>query len=154
MKSKIIDKQYLQKHRELIQEIADEQARLDAINENKGRISSPQITGMPHGSSTSDPTSTNAINDAELAEYINQLKMQLKIEKQYIEDHVRQLENPKHKQVIRLRYLSNKDWDDVLLCMFGQNKNFSMNQDSYSRRMYGLHRRAIEELYKMTKDIS
>ena len=154
MKSKIIDKHYLQKHRELIQEIEDEQARLNTVNENKGRISSPQITGMPHGSSTSDPTSTNAIKDVELAEYINKLKMQLEIEEQYIETFVRRLENPKQKQVIRLRYLSNYDWDDVLISMFGQKEKFSMRQDSYSRRMYGLHRRAIEELYKMTKDIS
>lgn len=151
MIQRTITKAYLIRHRNNRLELADEKARLNEINENKGGLTSPQITGMPHGSGTSDPVCDEAINATDLQAYVYELSGMIEEENCFIEKHIRRLDEPKQKQVIRLRYISCMDWDDVLFNMFGDNRNFIDNYDSYKRRMFALHRKAIDNLRDLTK---
>lgn len=142
----MITKELLIEHRKLKRELSDEIKRLNYINLEKESITSPQVTGMPRGSSVGDPTANDAIKATEQETYVHDLKSIVDAEEREIESYVRRLSDEKHKQVIRLRYLSALDWDDVLTQMYGEKHNFDLKYESYKRRMYGVHRKAIDEI--------
>ena len=148
----MITQEYLIEHRKLKRELLDEIKRLNYINLDKASIASPQVTGMPRGSSTGDPTANDAIKASDQEAYVYSLKLKVDSCEHVIESYVRRLSDEKYKQVIRLRYLSALDWDDVLIQMYGDKQNFYLKQESYKRRMYGVHRKAVDEILTLIEE--
>lgn len=148
----MITQEYLIEHRKLKRELLDEIKRLNYINLDKASIASPQVTGMPRGSSTGDPTANDAIKASDQEAYVYSLKAKVDSCEHVIESYVRRLSDEKYKQVIRLRYLSALDWDDVLIQMYGDKHNFDLKQESYKRRMYGVHRKAVDEILTLIEE--
>lgn len=145
----MITQEYLIEHRKLKRELLDEIKRLNYINLDKASIASPQVTGMPRGSSTGDPTANDAIKASDQEAYVYDLKLEVNAEERIIESYIRRLGDEKYKQVIRLRYLSALDWDDILVQMYGEKSNFELKYESYKRRMYGIHRKAVDEIVEI-----
>lgn len=145
-----ITDRYLEKHRNLQIELADETERWEM--QEKGNIASPSLSGMPTaGGFTGDPTSKAAMNNLSLEEFLNGLDKKVAEEEDYIEHYLNMLTLPKQKQVIRLRYLNSMEWNDVLKVMFGKKADFYLKEDTYRRRMFGIRRDAIDSLHKMTE---
>lgn len=147
-----ITDRYLDKHRNLQIELADEKERWEL--QEQGNIAPPNLSGMPTaGGFTGDPTSRDAINNMSLEKFLNGLDKQVEEEEAYIESYLNMLTLPKQKQVIRLRYINHLEWSDVLKIMFGKKSDFYLKEDTYKRRMFGIRRAAIDSLYKMTEHI-
>ena len=145
----MITREYLTEHRKLKRELSDEMKRLNYINLDKASLASPQVTGMPRGSSTGDPTAKDAIKSSDQEAYVYNLKLKVDAQERVIESYIRRLGDEKYKQVIRLRYLSALDWDDILVLMYGEKNNFELKYESYKRRMYGVHRKAVDEIVEI-----
>lgn len=76
-------------------------------------ISSPQITGMPHGTGISNPTVSYVIKKEELLQKLN-----LKIEN-YTEELMRvenildRISDPEIRAIARMRFIQNMKWEDI-----------------------------------------
>ena len=76
-------------------------------------ISSPQMTGMPHGTGISNPTVSYVIKKEELLQKLNQ-----KIEK-YTEELIRvegiidRIDDIEVRAIARMRFIQNMNWEDI-----------------------------------------
>jgi hypothetical protein len=76
-------------------------------------ISSPQITGMPHGTNVSNPIESYFLKKEQLLEKLNQ-----KIEK-YTEELIRiegiidTIDDIEVKAIARMRFIQNMKWEDI-----------------------------------------
>ena len=76
-------------------------------------ISSPQITGMPHGTNVSNPIENYFLKKEQLLEKLNQ-----KIEK-YTEELIRiegiidTIDDIEVKAIARMRFIQNMKWEDI-----------------------------------------
>lgn len=81
--------------------------------ENIPTISSPQITGMPHGTNVSNPIESYFLKKEQLLEKLNQ-----KIEK-YTEELIRiegiidTIDDIEVKAIARMRFIQNMKWEDI-----------------------------------------
>lgn len=76
-------------------------------------ISSPQITGMPHGTDVSNPIEKYLLKKEALIEKLN-----LKIEK-YTDELIRiegiidTIDDPEVRAIARMRFIQNMKWEDI-----------------------------------------
>ena len=76
-------------------------------------ISSPSISGMPHGSGVSSPIENYCLKKEKLLEKLNQ-----KIEKYIdelirIEDIIERIDDPEIRVIARMRFIQNMRWEDI-----------------------------------------
>lgn len=60
------------------------------------------------------------------------------------------LEEPNERQVIRLRYIDGFTWTDVCRGLFGRRKDYEERLDTFERRTYKIHGKALENLEEAT----
>lgn len=53
---------------------------------------------------------------------------------------------PEKRAVLRLRYIDLETWNDLTFALFGSKKDYGEREDSYLRRAYKLHGKALYEL--------
>lgn len=82
----------------------------------------------------------------ELEEQIDRLKAEEKQERNAIEGLILQLSDPDERAVIRLRYFDRADWNDVAFALFGTEPDYLTRSESYLRRTYKIHGRALLDL--------
>ena len=99
--------------KEEIAEIEEEIARLPTI-------SSPQITGMPHGTGVSNPLEKYYLKKEALEEKLKQRRVTLEEkriksenEKNRLENIIEQIDVPEIKTMASMRFVSNKSWEDI-----------------------------------------
>ena len=96
-----------------IKEIEEEIASLPII-------SSPQITGMPHGADISNPTVNYVLKKEELTEKLKQRKETLTAkllkreeEEARLEDIIERINDPEVKAIARMRFIDNMKWGEI-----------------------------------------
>lgn len=129
-------KEYLKSYRRAVKR---EQDILEEIKRLRLDKMFPSVVndGMPHGSGHSDLSDYMAIMDEQI-----ELLKEERLEKvrcyQRIERRIRQIENEDEQEVLRLRYIKGRKWEEVALKM-----NYSWKQ------VHRIHSSALKS-FKMT----
>ena len=98
-------------------------------------ISSPQITGMPHGTDVSNPTENYFLKKEKLIEKLNS-----KIEK-YTEELIRiegiidGIDDEEVRAIARMRFIQNMKWEDIGEKMYLERTTVSKKLRKYIENM-------------------
>lgn len=76
-------------------------------------ISSPQITGMPHGSGVSNPIENYYRKKEKLLERLNKKIEEYTEELVRIEDIIDRIEDIEVRAIARMRFIQNMKWEDI-----------------------------------------
>lgn len=76
-------------------------------------ISSPQYTGMPHGTGVSNPIESFYLKREKLIEKLDKKKDQLQDEIIRIESIIDRIEDAEVRAIARYRYIDNMKWEDI-----------------------------------------
>ena len=76
-------------------------------------ISSPQITGMPHGTNVSNPIESYFLKKEQLLEKLNQKIEKYTEELIRIEGIIEQIDDPEIRAIARMRFIQNMKWEDI-----------------------------------------
>ena len=76
-------------------------------------ISSPQMTGMPHGSGISNPTVSYVIKKEELTERLNQKIAKYTEELDRIENIIDKIEDVEVRSIARMRFVQCMKWEEI-----------------------------------------
>ena len=76
-------------------------------------ISSPQMTGMPHGTGISSPTESYCLKKEKLLEKLNTKVEKYTEELIRIEDIIDRIEDPETRAIARMRFIKNMKWEDI-----------------------------------------
>ena len=108
-----------------------------------GEPSGPNLSGMPHSGGISDPTGSAALRKMELEKRIRQKQEQAEAERAAIEEMTEQMTDPDEGLVIQMRYIDLVEWPDITFALFGKAMDYIEKIDSYERRTYRIHGRAL-----------
>ena len=76
-------------------------------------ISSPQITGMPHGTGVSNPLEKYLLKKEALIEKLNQKIEKYTDELIRIEEVIERIDDPEIRAIARMRFIQNMKWEDI-----------------------------------------
>lgn len=76
-------------------------------------ISSPQLTGMPHGTGVSNPIETYFLKKEALIEKLNQKIEKYTEELIRIEEVIERIDDPEIRAIARMRFIQNMKWEDI-----------------------------------------
>ena len=140
-------KRRLNAFRDLNKEIRYELDRLERLEEKATSPSSPVLSGMPRSpgfTNTAIPDKVSKI--VELRNEIEELVSFRDSEEVAINTMIGFLVKPEERAVIRIRYLDNEDWEDVLFVLFGAEKDLNDKYEEYKQKMFRWHRSAIQNM--------
>ena len=81
--------------------------------ENIPTISSPQITGMPHGTEISNPVVSYVLKKEELTERLNQKIARYTEELVRIENVIDKIDDAEVRAIARMRFVQCMKWEDI-----------------------------------------
>lgn len=87
----------------------------------KSFVRSPEITGMPMGSSTPDPTADRAIAEAKIMSRIERLVEEQEAESERIMEWILTINDPVIQTIMHARYIKTKSWAAVSMAVGGGN---------------------------------
>ena len=76
-------------------------------------ISSPLITGMPHGTDVSNPLEKYLLKKEALIEKLNQKIEKYTDELIRIEEVIERIDDPEIRAIARMRFIQNMKWEDI-----------------------------------------
>lgn len=76
-------------------------------------ISSPQLTGMPHGTEVSNPIESYFLKKEALIERLNQKIEKYTDELIRIEGVIERIDDPEIRAIARMRFIQNMKWEDI-----------------------------------------
>ena len=113
-------------------------AKLEAEIASLPTISSPQITGMPHGTDVSNPIEKYYLKKEELTEILKQRRNLLDekrkksvLEKMRLESVLDQIEDPIIKEMAVMRFVDCKSWEEI-----GEATNYDRTSCAKKLRKY------------------
>ncbi len=106
---------------------------------SKSIIKGQQLTGMPRGSGSSDPTGRNAVEIAKYEKLLEEVEYRTTVQINKIMQYIQTIDDSYLRQVIFLRDISCLPWDTVAAEMGGDNTADGM-------RMF--YKRFLEKLDK------
>ena len=80
---------------------------------NLPTISSPIITGMPHGTGVSNPIEQYFLKKEALIEKLNQKIEKYTEELMRIEGVIERIDDPEIRAIARMRFILNMKWEDI-----------------------------------------
>ena len=66
---------------------------------------------------------------------------------------IRKLDHPDERAVIRLRYFDRAGWDEIAGALFGDRQDYLDKEETYQKRTFRLHGRALLTLAKVAEDM-
>lgn len=137
-------------YRDLNREIDLQIERLEQLEAKAGSPSTPNLSGMPKGSSFQhDRIADTVARIADLRSEIDSLIAERDAEQKAL---TRRLPNADRRLVLRLRYLDSEDWEDVLFIAYGGKPDFNEKYDNYKQRVFRLHKQALTELEAISEN--
>lgn len=125
----------------------------DRAGELRSRIAdarSTNLDGMPHGSSVdADRIGADLAHLEEIEAEAREAQEAATAARREIASAIKQICGPRwadRREVLRLRYLDFLRWEDAAERLFGDSQDFWDRQEAYLRRMFKLHRAALEDL--------
>ena len=98
-------------------------------------ISSPQITGMPHGTGVSNPIEAYFLKKEALIEKLNQKIEKYTEELMRIEDIIEKIDDPEIRAIARMRFIQNMKWEDIGDKMYLERTTVSKKLRKYLKTM-------------------
>ena len=140
-------KERLRDYRSMNKEIENQIERLERMEMKISSIGSPVLSDMPKSPSTAyDRMASSVARKVDFENEIKELIAERDSECRSLESLIRQLKKPDERAVIRMRYLDIEDWDDILMMIFGGQRDFNDKYDNYKQRMFRLHSAAISNM--------
>lgn len=147
-------KEKLWEYTSLLREIDNQQERLDRMIVTYGQPPGPDLSGMPRPQGgASDRVSVAVMRKMELEEKIKETVAKERRENRAIEAMIDKLADPDERAVIRLRYFDRASWDEVTSALFGGMADYIDRLDTYQRRTYRIHGRALLNLADVLEQI-
>lgn len=145
-------KERLQRYTNLVQEIDRQFEALEIMKEKLISPKTSNLTGMPKSAASGsfDRMSMAIAKKEDIEENIKALLRKERQEAQAIEEAVQLLEEPNERQVIRLRYVDGFTWTEVCRALFGRRKDYEERLDTFERRTYKIHGKALINLEAIT----
>jgi hypothetical protein len=136
--------------------IADAELTEERLDTLRSRAEAPRgsnLDGMPHSSGfAGDKIGTLVSQIEDLTEENTQLWRRVAELRREREAAIRRIECRGYaelRSVLRLRYIDGENWNDLCFVLYGGKEDFSEREDSYMRRAYKLHGKALYELSKI-----
>lgn len=146
-------KNWLLELREAVADAELTEERLDAL---RSRAKAPRLSnldGMPHGDGfTADRVGDIVARIEETAAENSRLWRRvgdLRRERERAICQIKCRGFADLRGVLRLRYIDGESWPDTAFVLFGNRTDFPDREDSYVRRCFKLHGRALHELAKI-----
>jgi hypothetical protein len=140
-------KERLRDYRSMNKEIENQIERLERMEMKISSIGSPVLSDMPKSPSTAyDRMASSVARKVDFENEIKELIAERDSECRSLESLIRQLKKPDERAVIRMRYLDIEDWEDILMMIFGGQRDFNDKYDNYKQRMFRLHSAAISNM--------
>ena len=98
-------------------------------------ISSPQITGMPHGTDVSNPIEKYFLKKEALIEKLNQKIEKYTDELIRIEGIIDTIDDPEIRAIARMRFIQNMKWEDIGEKMYLERTTCSKKLRKYIENM-------------------
>lgn len=140
-------KERLRDYRSMNKEIENQIERLERMEMKISSIGSPVLSDMPKSPSTVyDRMASSVARKVDFENEIMELIAERDAERRSLESLIRRLKKPDERAVIRMRYLDSEDWEDILMMIFGGQRDFNDKYDNYKQRMFRLHSAAISNM--------
>lgn len=143
-------KNWLWKLREVVVDAELTEERLDGLRSRAEDPRGSNLDGMPHaGSFAEDKIGALVAQIEELTAENARLWKRVGELRREREAAIRRIEGRGYAElraVLRLRYIDGENWNDLCFVLYGGKEDFSEREDSYLRRAYKLHGKALYEL--------
>lgn len=140
-------------YREMAREIENQIERLERINTKLIGVGAQSITDMPKSPSPTDDRTVELLQQkTELEEEIREVIERRKTERSFFESVIKNLRRSDERAVIRVRYIDNASWDEVVDVLFGGKEDLLEKEDIYLRRVYKLHGQALLSMAKYIRE--
>lgn len=127
--------------------------RLDTLRSRAESARTASISGLPHTAVEAvDRIGVIVAQIEELAAENARLWTKVSELRREREAAIKQIQGhgwPEQRAVLRLRYIDLETWNDLTFALFGSKKDYVEREDSYLRRAYKLHGKALYELAKI-----
>lgn len=124
--------------------------RLDTLRSRAESARTASLSGLPHAAGeTVDRVGVIVAQIEELAEENARLWTKVSELRREREAAIKQIHGhgwPEQRAVLRMRYIDLESWNDLTFALFGSKEDFAEREDSYLRRAYKLHGKALYEL--------
>lgn len=124
-----MNKKELSKYYYLTLEIKDLESKI--IELESKLISSPTLTGMPHGNTISNPTEKTAILLATLKDKLENRRLRSITELNKIEDYISQISDVDIRLIFNKRYIQLKRWDEIASEMYMSERSVYRKHSDY-----------------------
>lgn len=129
------DEQYIDAQYDRIRELEVEMEGLKAVN----------VSDMPKAPSIEkNKMEKMLIKKEKIQKQIEALEDKHRIDEEYLKNILKNISNARMRNVIERRYMDGAGWDQVLISVYGREKDFIYRTKNYERRMYRAHARAID----------
>lgn len=124
--------------------------RLDTLRSRAESARTASLSGLPHAAGeTIDRVGVIVAHIEELAEENARLWKRASELRREREAAIKQIHGhgwPEQRAVLRLRYIDLETWNDLTFALFGSKKDYVEREESYLRRAYKIHGKALYEL--------
>lgn len=143
-------KEWLSRYADAAREVALLRARADAIRDRAASPTAPTLDGMPRAPGFDGDKLGGVIGAADaLDREADEKERDVAALYGEIDGTIRRIEG-KHgaerRTVLQCRYLDGQPWGGVTYLLFGDRVDFNDKEDSYARRVYMIHKAALEDL--------
>ena len=140
-------------YRDLNREIDLQIERLEQMEAKTGAPSTPNLSGMPKGSSFQhDRMADTVARIADLRSEIDSLIAERDAEQKALEALIRRMPTADRRLVLRLSYLDSEEWEDVLFKAYGGKPDYNENYVNYKQRVFRHHKQALAELEAISEN--
>ncbi len=126
--------------------------RVDELRDRITTARTAHLDGMPHARSTdSDRTGAVIAQLEEMETEARETQESAIATRREIEGAIKRIHGagwPDKRAVLRLRYVDLLSWPDVAEFLFGDDPKFWDNPETFQRRAFKVHSKALEELSK------
>lgn len=143
-------KEWLSRYTDAVREVTLLRARADAIRDRAASPASPTLDGMPRAPGFDGDKLGGIIGAADaLDREAAEKEQDAAALYDEIDGAIRQIDG-KHgaerRTVLQCRYLDTMAWQDVAYLVFGDRTDYSDKFDSFQRRVFNIHKAALEDL--------
>lgn len=146
-------KTWLLRLRETVADAGFVEERLDALRSRAEAPRGSNLDGIPHaGSFADDKLGALVAQIEELTAENARLWNRVGELRREREAAIRRIEGRGYAElraVLRLKYIDGETWDDLTFILFGSKEDYTEREESYLRRAYKLHGKALYELSKI-----
>jgi len=148
VRNKMIDKAYLKNHLQKYEELEAMMIRYNFLV-----ISSPAgKTDLPAENFAFSAVESLVYKKIDMERKIKELTEELTQQSKLINDVFEKLQNPYEKLVMQMRYTDGFEWDKIRGEIFGSRKDYSVNTEKYSNKVFKIHGAALEHIKELQKE--